>query len=69
MNLLNNCTDKTPSNDLKWINEPLDYHFNDGNVNIKVPPMSDFFRDPAGTCIKDSAPFLHIETIKNSKIR
>jgi len=65
MNLLNNCTDKTPYNDLKWINEPLDYHFNDGNVTINVPPMSDFFRDPAGNCIKDSAPFLHIETMED----
>lgn len=62
MNLLNNCHNKTMSNEIAWINEPLDYFFNNGHLIINAPPFSDFFRDPAGNFIKDTAPFLHIET-------
>lgn len=59
MNILSNCYNKTMPHEFAWINEPLDYSFNSGRLTVNVPPVSDFFRDPAGDFIKDTAPYLY----------
>ncbi|CAI6016824.1 hypothetical protein PAECIP112173_00095 [Paenibacillus sp. JJ-100] len=59
MNLFEHSSGKRLSKDLEWLNEPEDWCIKNGEVCITVPPASDFFIDPAGAAVKESAPFLH----------
>ena len=58
-NLFEHCSGQTLSANLRWLNEPADWSIEDGKVTITVSPISDFFIDPGGEPVKDSAPFLH----------
>ncbi|MDF2614498.1 MAG: hypothetical protein K0S71_2284 [Clostridia bacterium] len=59
MNILSNGYNKTIPQEFAWINEPLDYSFDEDRLTVNTPPASDFFRDPAGKVIKDTAPYLY----------
>lgn len=59
MNLFEQCSGQTLSSNLQWLNEPAEWFIQDGVVTITVPPVSDFFIDPAGAVVKASAPYLH----------
>ncbi|WP_069998507.1 DUF1349 domain-containing protein [Cellulosilyticum sp. I15G10I2] len=61
MNILSNCYNKTLPHGFAWMNEPVDYSFNENRLIVNAPPASDFFRDPAGNTIKDTAPYLYTE--------
>lgn len=45
----------------KWLNEPADWGFTDEGLVVQAEPKTDFFRDPAGTAVHDSAHFLYTE--------
>lgn len=60
MNLFINGSEQSLSSELNWINEPKEWSFDDNHaLTVSAPAMADFFRDPAGISIKDSAPFLY----------
>lgn len=59
MNLFEGCFEKALSSDLKWINEPQEWGFQDGRLVIEAPAGGDFFLDPGGSAPKNSAPFLY----------
>ncbi|MFD2117865.1 DUF1349 domain-containing protein [Paenibacillus yanchengensis] len=47
---------------LKWINEPSSWKFNEQDqLVIDAPAKADFFCDPAGQHFANSAPFLYLE--------
>ena len=60
MNLFNGCAGRTLSNDLKWLNEPPDWGFDDAGLTITPQPVSDFFR-PYGDTPNDNACLLYRE--------
>ncbi|MBB3111729.1 hypothetical protein FHS18_003797 [Paenibacillus phyllosphaerae] len=46
----------------QWINEPEFWQVTeDGGVVIEAPPSADFFQDPAGKHIANSAPFFYFQ--------
>ncbi|WP_141501193.1 DUF1349 domain-containing protein [Paenibacillus luteus] len=60
MDLFINCLDQSLSSELKWMNDPKEWSFDDNQaLTVSAPAMADFFRDPAGVSIKASAPFLY----------
>ncbi len=60
MNLFASCRDQQLTPDLYWINQPDAWEFDgDGKLTVFAPPLGDFFRDPAGEIVRDSAPFLY----------
>ncbi|MGO4530545.1 DUF1349 domain-containing protein [Paenibacillus sp. 2TAF8] len=59
MNLFEHSEGKRLSANLEWLNEPEEWSIDNGEVSITVPPASDFFIDPAGAAVNESAPFLH----------
>ncbi|MDP4095275.1 DUF1349 domain-containing protein [Paenibacillus sp. P96] len=47
---------------LKWLNEPQYWTFTaEDELIIDAPPKADFFKDPGGTHVAHSAPFLHTD--------
>lgn len=60
MNLFASCQNQQLSPTLHWINQPETWKFNKNRkLTVFAPPLGDFFRDPAGETIKDTAPFLY----------
>ena len=47
---------------LKWMNEPVDYKFKDGTLEVSAPTRSDFFNDPQTGKIVGTAPLLYLES-------
>ena len=45
----------------RWMNEPEHWSFGDGQLEVRAPEGADFFVDPLGTSVRDSAPFLYTE--------
>ncbi|HHU60782.1 MAG: DUF1349 domain-containing protein [Bacillota bacterium] len=44
-----------------WINEPKEWAFCPEGLTVQAEPQTDFFRDPNGTVVKDSAHYLYTE--------
>jgi uncharacterized protein len=61
MNLFNNCSTGELPKELQWMNEPKEWSFTQNGLILDVAPSSDFFLDPAGQHIRNSAPFLYTE--------
>jgi regulation of enolase protein 1 (concanavalin A-like superfamily) len=60
VNLFENGLKQTLISDLKWMNEPCTWSFDDRNaLHISAPAMGDFFINPSGEEVKSSAPFLY----------
>jgi uncharacterized protein len=60
MNLLENLTPELISErGLAWEHNPVRWEsLPEGGIRVTVPAKADYFRDPAGTLVKDNAPFL-----------
>ena len=61
MNLLEDCNGKTLANDLKWLNEPPEWAFEQAGLRIVPRAPSDFFRPYDGPP-KDNCCLLYRET-------
>ncbi|MFC4098949.1 DUF1349 domain-containing protein [Paenibacillus xanthanilyticus] len=60
MNLFDRRADRANGSELKWLNEPEAWRFNeDGSLEVMAPPKSDWFIDPSGKSVRSSAPFLY----------
>ncbi len=60
MNVFQNGLQQTDIPDLKWINEPAVWAFDEQHsLRIEAPAMGDFFINPSGEEVKASAPFLY----------
>jgi regulation of enolase protein 1 (concanavalin A-like superfamily) len=59
-NLLEHLTPATlPTSGLAWEHDPLDWQpLPGGGIRVTTPARADYFRDPAGGHVNDSAPFL-----------
>jgi regulation of enolase protein 1 (concanavalin A-like superfamily) len=60
MNLLENLTpEQINTRSLSWDPAPLHWEaLPEGGIRVVTPAKADYFRDPAGTHVNDSAPFL-----------
>ncbi len=60
MNLLANLTpDQLAARELSWDHPPVKWEpLPEGGIRVTVPARADYFRDPAGTMVRDNAPFL-----------
>ena len=61
MNLLADCNGMTLANNLKWLNEPPQWGFDEVGLRIVPKAPSDFFR-PYGSTPKDNCCLLYRET-------
>lgn len=59
MNIFENNNGRRLNYPLVWMNEPAQWEFNNGVLSVEAPKASDFFIDPEGNGIRDSAPFFH----------
>ncbi|WP_337100459.1 DUF1349 domain-containing protein [Paenibacillus sp. YIM B09110] len=60
MNLFEGCYNQSLSSRLHWINEPVNWTFQeDRSLSVAAPAMADFFIDPSGETNKASAPYLY----------
>ncbi len=60
MNLFDNCSEKSLTSNLHWLNEPSHWTFNeDHSLSVAAPAIADFFIDPSRETYKDSAPYLY----------
>lgn len=60
MNVFENCSEKTLSSNLQWLNEPSNWSFKgDHSLSVTAPAISDYFIDPSGETYKASAPYLY----------
>lgn len=60
MNLFEQCHGQKLTPNFLWINQPDSWGFDgDGKLTVLAPPLADFFRDPAGEDVRNSAPFLY----------
>lgn len=60
MNLLENGVKQTAVPDLRWMNEPRAWSFDENYaLHVSAPAMGDFFINPSGEETKSSAPFLY----------
>jgi len=60
MDLFNGCNGKSLANELKWLNEPPDWGFDDAGLTISPKAVSDFFR-PYGEAPNDNACLLYTD--------
>lgn len=60
MNLLENLTPQNlAARGLNWNPEPVDWSpLPGGGIRVSAPAKADYFRDPSGSHVNDSAPFL-----------
>lgn len=60
MNLLQQLTDETiAARNLSWDPQPVRWEpLPGGGITVTVPAKADYFRDPSGSHVNDSAPFL-----------
>jgi uncharacterized protein len=57
--LFRDCAGKTLANGLRWLNEPPQWGFEAGRLDVVPRGVTDFFRSPAGE-VHDDACFLHV---------
>lgn len=50
---------KTMPADFHWLNEPQEWAFTDEGFVVQAEAQTDYFKDPAGTAVKDSGHFLY----------
>jgi len=43
----------------QWLNEPQEWTFTDEELVVQAEAQTDYFKDPAGTAVKDSGHFLY----------
>ncbi len=58
MNLFTGSSGRSLKNHLQWLNEPVEWRFNNG-IEIIAPPKTDFFNDPEGPSFVGTAPYLY----------
>jgi regulation of enolase protein 1 (concanavalin A-like superfamily) len=63
MNLLENLTPQNlAERGLSWNPEPVDWSpLPGGGIRVSAPAKADYFRDPSGSHVNDSAPFLGMD--------
>jgi uncharacterized protein len=60
MNLFEKSFGKSLPEGFFWINEPSQWEFDEsGKLLVTAPSKADFFRDPAGSVVNYSAPFMY----------
>lgn len=59
VNLFAGLQGKTLPEGFQWLNEPENWCFTDQGLVVQAETKTDFFRDPAGTSIKDDGHFLY----------
>ncbi len=58
MNIFSELNGKDLPKDFNWLNEPGQWNFNNGILEITAPANTDFFNDPEGN-ISNSAPYFY----------
>lgn len=48
-------------NGFKWFNEPENWGFTSEGLVVQAEPKTDFFRDPSGEVVHESAHYLYVE--------
>jgi regulation of enolase protein 1 (concanavalin A-like superfamily) len=59
MNLLNLIRDNNLPDSLAWFNEPKDWRYDGGKLEVNALPETDFFNDPESKGIRNSAHYLY----------
>jgi regulation of enolase protein 1 (concanavalin A-like superfamily) len=61
VNVFSGLKGKTLPEGFQWLNEPQEWAFKDGELVVQAEAQTDWFKDPAGTVVKDSGHFLYKE--------